>query len=232
MKGIAFALSTLLAGSSVTASAASNQSDVQPPAGLRELAELDEVLISGEKPSKKVAELIPWLRRLVGGFRVEARISVTPVDSEGQDIPTAGGSAVCLGFGPAPGVECQIDLRWSKGMAAGQSQLGESADFLPIAMLFGIEPDRPGIRFMLVNSAGIAEPGDGPLVGDTLTTRELCVNPEGSCERVTRIAADPDGKAVSIRIDIQVEYRRVAGALFVMRRESVAPPDAAAGVQR
>jgi hypothetical protein len=85
-------------------------------------------------------------------------------------------------------------------------------------MLFGFEPDRIGIRYMLVDSNGIADGAMGYVVGNTLISRSPCANVPGNCHRVARITADPDLKAVRMEIVLEIDYQKAAYFDFIMRR--------------
>jgi hypothetical protein len=102
--------------------------------------------------------------------------------------------------------------------------LGGVSALDPANILYGFEPDRIGIRYMLVDNKGIAEGALGYLLDEeTLVSRTKCVNMPGNCERVARIIASPDLKQVEMRIDLEVELKRTVSFSFVMHRVPGSP---------
>lgn len=203
--------------------------ETQPfaPAEAREREEvLDEILISGARPSRKPSEIIAWMRRLVGQFVYEGHVDLGGQGNPEEQRPVRG-QADCVGFGPAPALQCEIRVTWP-GVVQAQDKAdipGTISNLNPAMILYGFEPDEVAIRFMQVDSNGIAEPSLGLLVGDTLIARGPCVNQPGNCQRSTRITAAPDIKVVEMHVDIEVEFRRAQGYRFVLRL--LAPPPVA-----
>src|SRR5688572_29268257 len=64
----------LLPGAALAASPASRESP--PAAAPEEPDELGEVVVSGEQPTRKVADLIPWIRRLLGQYTFEGHVDL------------------------------------------------------------------------------------------------------------------------------------------------------------
>jgi hypothetical protein len=120
-------------------------------------------------------------------------------------------------------VQCEIKVTWpeSKG-PDGEEIFGGISNLSPAMMLFGFEPDDLGIRYMLVDSQGVAEGGLGLLTGDTFMAKEPCVGTPGNCQRIMRIYARPDGKVVQMQIDFEKDDQRVVSFTFVMNRISQA----------
>ena len=185
--------------------------------------DLDEVLVDGRKPSRKPSEIITWMRRLVGQFTYEGN-----VDLHGKgltdDLRPVKGRSDCVPFGPAPAVQCEIRVTWPETKGPnGEAILGGTSMLNPAMILYGFEPDDLGIRYMLVDSKGIAEPALGLLVGDTLTSKEPCVNVPGTCQKITKITAEPEGKLIEMNIDIERDYKRAISYRFVLHRVGAAP---------
>ena len=198
-----------------------------PPRGAytqEQLEELDEVLVTSAKASRKPSEIISWMRRLVGQFTYEGHVDLGGRDNP-EDQQAVRGKGDCVPFGPAPAVLCEIKVNWPKvRIESGEQIPGGVSNLNPAMILYGFEPDELGVRYMQVDSNGIAEPGGvGLIIGDTLTSRAPCVNRPGNCQRVARITAEPDLKVIDMRIDFEVDYRRVLGYRFQLRRVS-APP--------
>ena len=194
-----------------------------PPAASRLEEELDEILVSGERPVRKPSEIITWMRRLVGQFSYEGHVDLRGQGDSADHLPVQGGS-ICVPFGPAPAVQCEVRVTWPERRGEnGEPIPGGVSTLDPGMILYGFEPDELGIRYMLVDNRGFAEPALGLVVGDTLVSRGSCVNMPGNCERIARITAPPDLKMITMQIDIEVDYRKVLGYTFVMRRVT-APP--------
>jgi hypothetical protein len=180
--------------------------------------ELSEILVEGMKPEREPQKVIDWMARLVGEFDYEGHVDVRGKGNPADTRPVRG-TANCLGFGPAPAVQCEIKLRWTtvKG-PDGEEILGGRSNLNPAMMLYGFEPDRIGIRYMTVDSEGIADGAMGYVIGNTLISRSPCVNVPGQCERVARITANPDLKMVRMEIDLEVDYQRAVRFEFIMKR--------------
>lgn len=179
--------------------------------------QLDEALVEGVKPTRDAQQVINWLARLVGDFTVDGY-----VDLHGQGKPDdqrqVQGSTTCIGFGPAPAVQCELWVRWPETRGPdGEAVLAGSSTLDPAMMLFGFEPDRIGIRYMLVDSQGIADGALGLVAGDTLVSRAPCVG-IADCQRVTRITAGNDLKVIEMQVDFEVAFSKAATLVFEMKR--------------
>jgi hypothetical protein len=186
--------------------------------------ELDEILVEGRKPLRKPQKVIDWMARLVGRFVVDGKVHLLG-DGAPAEALAVQGRANCTGFGPAPAVHCELKIRWPETTGpSGQALLGGVSALDPANILYGFEPDRIGIRYMLVDSKGIAEGALGYLLDEeTLVSRAKCVNVPGNCERVVRIIADPDLRQVEMRVDLEVELKRTVSFNFVLHRVPGSP---------
>jgi hypothetical protein len=203
------------AASPANAPATPATQDSRPPDEL-----LDEALVQGRlKPVSEPQKVIDWLARLVGRFTFEGLVDLHG-KGDPEDQREILGSGDCVGFGPAPAVQCELKVRWPEVRgAAGEGIPGGISNLDPAMMLFGFEPDRIGIRYMLVDSKGIAEGALGMLItGDTLESRMPCVNMPAPCQRLTRITASPDLKTIRMQIDIERDGIKALGYSFVMQR--------------
>ncbi|MFO7325034.1 MAG: hypothetical protein DIU62_004880 [Pseudomonadota bacterium] len=178
-----------------------------------QLEELGEVVVSGERPARKVAELIPWLRRLLGEYTVEGYVDVAG-QGEPEDRRPASGSGICVGFGVAPGVQCQFTVTWDPPRPGRMLLMPASASAMkPVMILYGVEPDELGIRYLQVDSRGLAEGATGVVVGDDGSFKAACVDMPDGCERITRITALPESKYIEMQVDtvvngdLEVRYR-------------------------
>lgn len=126
-----------------------------------------------------LAELDAWLRRLAGRFR----------SGRGRyEVVTD-----CVVIGTGPGVHC---VR------------GGVLDEAPTMILYGLDPDLPGIRYLQVNGRSLAEGDVGKLSGDTVIfssvqcptsvdRRAVVFVP--NCEQQIRIYAPPGGRYVLVQ---------------------------------
>lgn len=209
-------------------SAASPVSPVAEAAAER-VEELSEVLVSGEKPLNSVKDLIPWIRRLLGRYSLQGYVDVGG-KGDPADRRTVRGVGLCMGFGVAPGVQCEIHVVGPQATVDGEASVPESvAALAPAIILYGVEPDDLGIRYLQVDSRGLAEGATGDVVADTATFRTRCVDMAEGCERVTRITAVSEGQVVDVQVDTEVHSQLAARLRFQMTRvaEVQAPPAAA-----
>jgi hypothetical protein len=186
--------------------------------------QLNEVTISAEKPTRKVADLIPFLRRILGQYTIDGK-----VDLGGQGKPedkwTAVGTGNCVGFGVAPGVQCELNVKWPQIPGPnGEAIMSGVMGMEPMMILYGLEPDELGIRYLQVNNKGLAEGATGYMLNDTVTFKTPCVNTQPGCQRVTRVTTRSDSKVVDFQIDTEIDYKVAARFNFKLRR--VANPQA------
>lgn len=180
--------------------------------------ELAEVTISAEKPTRKVADLIPFLRRILGQYTIDGK-----VDLGGQGKPeerwTAVGTGNCVGFGVAPGVQCELNVKWPQIPGPnGEAVMSGIMGMEPMMILYGLEPDELGIRYLQVNNKGLAEGATGYMLNDTVTFKTPCVNTAPGCQRVTRVTARSDSKVVDFQVDTEIDYKVAARYNFKLRR--------------
>lgn len=193
----------------------------QPPAPAPSAEELDEILVRGArvKPDRDPVAILAWLRRFVGEFSYSGYVDVR---AEGIPRQRNGitGSASCVAFGEAPGVHCTLNVAWKEVRGPNDEEVPGGVSTLSPAMIqYGLDPDRLGVRFMQVDSRGIAERGNGYLFSNTLTTTTPCVGMP-DCQRITKINAHPDGNFIETQIDIEKSGRLVARYFLVMTRRS------------
>lgn len=190
------------------------------------LEELSEVIVSGEKPINNVRDLIPWIRRLLGQYTLQGYVDVGGKGNP-EDRHTMRGIGTCIGFGVAPGVQCEINTRWAQSTGSGSAPVPESvAALAPAMILYGVEPDELGIRYLQVDNRGLAEGATGDVIGNTATFRARCVDMAEACERVTRITAVSESKVVDVQVDTEVGGQLALRYRFQMQRvaEVQAPP--------
>jgi hypothetical protein len=180
--------------------------------------ELNEVTISAEKPTRKVADLIPFLRRILGQYTVDGKVDLGG-HGKPEDRWTAVGTGSCVGFGVAPGVQCELNVKWPQIPGPnGEAVMSGVFGMEPMYILYGLEPDELGIRYLQVNNKGLAEGATGYMINDTVTFKTPCVNTTPNCQRVTRMTARSDSKVVDFQIDTEIDYQVAARFNFKLRR--------------
>lgn len=175
-------------------------------------------------------ELSVWLQRLTGSFSVEGMTSVPGR----ADCPTfcvgIKGKANCVAVGKGPGVQCMLNAAWEDQFEiimysedpnepVGVFELPGGVSYLdPSVALFGLDPGKSAINYLLVDNKGLPEGKPGQVNGNRATFRMTCVNapvlfnamkpqrttPYRTCERIIRIDARPDAKVVLVTIDIEI----------------------------
>lgn len=177
------------------------------PAEPARVEELSEVVVSGERPTRKVADVIPWLRRLLGEYTIEGYVDLGG-RGEPDEQRTVRGTGVCVGFGVAPGVQCEFNIRWPETRARGGGEiLGGVSNLSPAMILFGLEPDEIGVRYLQVDNRGLAEGSRGGIIGDSAVFRTPCADGIEGCERSMRIITRSDSKLVEMQVDTEIYYQ-------------------------
>lgn len=235
-------LATCLLGLALALPGAASAAGAAPPASqqARREEELDEVTVEGRRDrQRKPQQSFDWLARLVGEFTIDGYVHPDPYSTSG-DAREAQGHALCVGFGIAPGVLCDLQVRWADVTDADGGEIPGGASTLdPAVMLFGFnlgahadtmyggrqnaaaDPDSYTIAHILVDNKGVAEGGSGFRAGtDTMMSRAPCVAIPMNCERVVRIIAPADLGTVEMRIDLEIEGEVAMRYDFVMRREA------------
>jgi hypothetical protein len=157
--------------------------------------------------------------RLVGQFVIEGN-----VDLHGQgnpeDLRKVAGLAHCVGFGLAPGVQCELTVRWPETRGAdGEEIPGGVSTLDPAVLLFGVDLSVPGVSHVLLDNRGVADNAVGAMTSpNTMLSRSKCVGIPGNCERTVRITAEPDLSAVRMDIDLALEQQKSVRFAFVMQR--------------
>lgn len=225
---------TLALAEAAGAAAPAPQASQQP----REQQQLDEVTVEGRRERQhKPQQSFDWLARLVGEFTIEGHVLANP-DGSSSESREAQGHALCVGFGVAPGVLCDLKVRWPEVTGAdGAPVPGGVSTLDPAVMLFGFnlgahadpihggrynaaaDPESYTIAHILIDSRGVAEAGSGFRAGtDTMTSRAPCVAIPAGCERLVRIIAPDDLKTVQMRIDLAIDGDVALRHEFVLHR--------------
>src|SRR5688572_29809952 len=95
----------------------------QPPRTLQD-DELDEVFVEGRRNRDRprswddYQQPFNFLARLVGQYVVAGQVDLH-AQGKTEDLRTVSGRATCLGFGAAPGVQCELNLQWPETRGPG-----------------------------------------------------------------------------------------------------------------
>jgi hypothetical protein len=221
--GICFTAALLLAELSV---AAAPQSSAPPEPAQQQANDdqvLEEIVVEGRRALRKPQAILDWMARIVGQFTVTGNVDLR--GHSGTDLLDAQGRSTCVGLGPGPAVQCELSIRWPEARGIdGEKIVGGVSTLDPAMMVFGFEPNRIGIRHMLVGNDGIADGAMGYLLsGDTLVTRAKCGGVAGTCERMVQVTAEPDAQTVRVRIEMQIDLRKAVTIAFDMHRVPGSP---------
>lgn len=199
--------------------------DGGPPPGAGRAQVLDEIVVSGRRPSRNPSEILSWLRRLLGEFVIQGRVDPWG-KSNPEDLLPVRGAGNCVPFGVAPAVHCDLQISWPDTVGPdGEAILGGVSTLVPAVMVLGFEADYLAVRYQLVDNTGLAEGGMDYLRDEALVTTTPCVGIAGKCERVMRIFASPDGALVRIQIEIVREDKPLVRYQFAMYRSREYSPE-------
>ncbi len=204
-------------------------------------------------------EMGVWLQRLAGSFNVEGMTSI-PGRADCPDYCKGiKGNASCVAVGRGPGVQCMLNITWEDmfevilysedpNEPTGIFELPAGVSYLdPSVALFGLDPGKSAINYLLVDNKGLPEGKPGPINGNRATFRTTCVNtpvllnamkpqrttPYRTCERIIRIDAKADAKVVFVTIDIDINDDPFTQLTLSLRRtQEVAATDLKAPASR
>jgi hypothetical protein len=198
-------------------------------------------------PVTEPAAMAEWLKRLAGRYTVDGMVHVVqqgdcgtlPPDPAVESPPAPPeppcqpikGKADCIGIGTGPGVQCILNAMWldifNTDFENGtMTDLPGGVSYLdPSMILFGLDPGRAAVNYMLVDSKGLPEGTIGSIVGHKATFATQCVNIGPTCERVFRVEAREDSSLIYLSIDIRDSVTRdpITNIVMTLRR---APADA------
>jgi hypothetical protein len=165
----------------------------------------------------------------------------------------------CVGIGKGPGVQCVLNVGWQDiyevvtpedidpdqpVSPSGVFSLPGGVSYMDPAMaLYGIDPGKSAINFLLVDSKGLPEGTLSQIKGNRATFKTPCVNaavllgamkpaPPGTdnwrtCERTLYIDAKPDAKLVFMTMDIEINDDIWTRLTVSLRRMAEVPAAAA-----
>lgn len=213
----------------MAADAGNSQPAPTPQAQARD-KELGEVLVEGDRTREKrpgfkqYQQSFDWMARLVGRFVIEGSVDVH-AKGRSEDLRKVSGRADCVGFGSAPGVQCEMKVRWPDSTGPdGEIIPGGASNLNPSAILYGLEPVRSAISFILLDNRGVAETAVGTMVSaDTMQARSKCGAIAGDCVRIMQVSAAPDLKTVEMDMEFEIDGKKAVSFSFVMNRVPGAP---------
>lgn len=107
------------------------------------------------------------------------------------EIIKLSGKGDCTRIGTGAGVHCVLDFDWPT-ISPHQVTVPESP-YAPAMLMYGIDPDAPGLHYLQVNNRSIAEAASGTLEGNVASFQTSCVNAPPNCVRFVKIIATPEG---------------------------------------
>ena len=204
-----------------------------PQAPAPPLEELDDVLVEGRRiraaPRSwdEYQQPFNFLARLVGKFDIEGYVDLRAQGND-EDLRKVQGQAICLGFGAAPGVQCELTAQWPRTTGpAGEEILGGVSSLDPAVLLFGFDPATTGVSHVVVDNRGVADTAVGRMISvNTMLARSRCVAVPGNCERTARVSIEPGFRIIRMNIDLAIDQQKAVSFVFIMNRV----PDSAAVV--
>lgn len=208
--------------------------DAQRPQDQAIDVELEEIVVTARRARyvyQNPQIHFDWLARLVGEFAVEGYVDINPRGGA-REVLTAEGTVNCIGFGVAPGVQCELHVRWPEMKGPGGELIpGRAPTLDPAMMLFGFKENsynyklggfvtsEYGIKHTLIDNKGVFESGHGVYVGDdTVESRSHCSAVRADCERMVRITAAPDLRTIDMLIELTIEKHEAVRYVFLLRR--------------
>ena len=184
-------------------------------------------------------EMPAWMSRMVGRFRYSGVVQFYQTSVPGADvrdfpdrdktfdlgtcdeecftsIPSlrdTKGLGDCIAIGAGAGVHCVVYVPWQEEWMPTGKPVDGGVSFLgPASTLYGYDPVASRIRYLILNTNGIAESEEGVLNGNTLSwvfeTRCESDTME-RCRQVTKVQALPDGKSIRTYISLEKYDMRV-----------------------
>lgn len=162
-------------------------------------------------------DMTAWLSRMVGRFKVTGvMMGVLPLT----------GRVDCIAVGKSPGVHCVLNVT-----------PGRNVEPAPTSVLYGLAPQAATIRYMRLNTNGLANDGPARLKNDTVIM--YCESATGvlmSCGAELRVRSPPGARYIQMTmyagptVSFNFDMRRVAPDQWKdeMHAPRAPPADAAA----
>jgi hypothetical protein len=187
--------------------------------------QLDEVLVEGQRKRDRprswddYQQPFNFLSHLVGQFVVDGQVDLH-AQGNSEDLRKVAGRINCVGFGSAPGVQCELNVRWPETRGPDGVEIPGGVSTLdPAVLLFGFEPSAPGVSYVTVDNRGVMDTAVGRMTSpNTMLARAKCVAVPGDCERIARMTVEPDLNTIRMNIDLAIDQRKSVSFAFVMNR--------------
>jgi len=203
---------------------------------------------AGAEPGSLAAEIMVRERLASGQSDV---FDVTPVQGMGD----------CITIGTGPGVQCVLQVNWKEMREVVTPSTTERggvfnvpggvSNLVPAMVMYGLDPGQAVVRYLQVDSAGLAEGAAGSVVGNTATFRTPCTNaarildslrpppvrqpgsltpppPPKTCDRITRIEARQNSRTLYMWIDYALDGKPKTTYSLTLRRVAQSGEAAAA----
>ena len=247
LRALTFALVVIVG--LLAASPVSAQAHGSPSSAMQGPKEHSEIL-SSEARAAKLAELETWLRRLTGKFSYSGQVKFhlgfgcsigrAPCEIPGMDcsslvcylVSPATGVASCGVIGEGAGVHCMINVKWRQTKVVMPPSLPMTMpipdlvkiwpgrSLAPATVLYGIDPDKLEVRYLLIDGRSIAESATGVLQDDTVTFKVACVDASFPlCSQKLQIRASPR-EPVQAHLEIRRSNVLMGEYSLVMSREA------------
>jgi hypothetical protein len=171
--------------------------------------------------------------------------------SDVLEAASVSGMGDCVAIGSGHGVHCILNVKWQELREAVQPSQSERggvfnlpggvSNLAPAMALFGVDPGIAVVRYLLVDSAGLAEGEAGRVIGNRATFRTPCANAAAilqglrpppipqpgqlpppplptTCDKIIRLEARSGGRIVYLTIDIELDGERKTSYVFSLRR--------------
>jgi hypothetical protein len=204
-------------------------------------------------------------------FYPDRRCAPLPPDPAQQENPPlppppycegVKGMADCVAIGAGVGVHCIFNASWSDifdiVMPDADAPLdqrtgvfnvpGGASNLAPSMALFGLEPHGAGLRFLLVDSKGLADGTSGAMNGSRAIFVTPCVNaatlfsrmreeridnrPLQTCTQTIRFDARPQARVLNLSVDFEINDEIFTRWELQLRRVDEAPQAGAPGRRR
>jgi hypothetical protein len=133
------------------AQSAAEPAATAPPKQWQLDEELGEVLVEGKRTKPKSSSWdvyqtpFNWMARMVGTFVIDGDVDLHALGRP-EDLRKVSGRAECIGFGVAPGVQCELKIRWPETQGPdGEEIMGGVSTLDHAVMLFGSDPTEPSV---------------------------------------------------------------------------------------
>lgn len=124
--------------------------------------------------AREVARLEAWLARLPGVYEVTGSVRFP---AGGYDQVKVTGRGECAQVGKCVGVHCVMSFSWPTVTPNGY--VVQESRYTPAVVLYGFDPDAPGLHYLQVDNRSISEAGIGTLDPDSDNVANFeapCVN--------------------------------------------------------